>query len=32
MEKKRVKMNDPIAIYNLGCHYYAGKDGFTQDK
>jgi len=29
--KKRVEANDPIAIYNLGCYYAAGENGFPQD-
>ena len=30
-EKKRVKLNDPIAIYNLGMYYQDGVNGFPQD-
>jgi len=29
--KKRVEMNDPIAIYNQGCDYRDGLRGFPQD-
>jgi len=28
---KRVEMNDPIAIYNIGVHYRDGRHGFPQD-
>jgi len=28
---KRVKLNDPLAMYNLGCCYRDGLNGFTQD-
>jgi len=30
-EKKRVEMNDPIAIYNIGHNYYTGMNGLPQD-
>ena len=30
-EKKRMDLNDPIAIYNNGCNYEKGTDGFPQD-
>ena len=30
-EKERMKVNDPIAIYNLGYYYEQGKYGYTQD-
>jgi len=30
-EKKRVELDDPIAIYNLGCYYRDGSEGFPQD-
>jgi len=30
-EKKRVELNDPIAIYNLGCYYRNGINGHPQD-
>ena len=29
--KKRVVMNDPIAIYGLGCYYRDGRYGLSQD-
>ena len=29
--KKRVELNDPIAINNLGCNYRDGKCGYQQD-
>ena len=29
--KKRAKMNDPIAVFNMGHNYYHGLQGFTQD-
>jgi len=29
--KKRVEANDPIAIYNLGCDYREGTNGYPQD-
>jgi len=31
MEKKRVELNDPIAIYNLGVSYTDGINGYPQD-
>ena len=30
-EKKRVMLDDPIAIYNLGVYYFNGTHGFPQD-
>jgi len=30
-EKKRVEKNDPYAIFNLGCYYRNGKNGYPQD-
>jgi len=30
-DKKRIEANDPIAIYNLGCFYRDGLDGYPQD-
>ena len=30
-EKKRVELDDPIAIYNTGCNYAEGLKGFPQD-
>ena len=30
-EKKRMEAGDPIAIYNLGCHYRDGTCGYPQD-
>ena len=29
--KKRVDANDAIAMYELGCHYYNGRKGLTQN-
>jgi len=29
--KKRVKLKDPVAIFNLGCAYYSGMWGLQQD-
>jgi len=28
---ERVEANDPMAIYNLGCCYRDGEDGYPQD-
>jgi len=30
-EKKRVEANDPLAIYNIGCYYRDGRNGYRQD-
>ena len=30
-EKKRVELNDPIAIYNKGMYYQGGRNGFPED-
>jgi len=30
-EKKRAELDDPIAIYNTGCNYRDGRNGFPQD-
>ena len=30
-EKKRMELNDPIAIYNKGMYYQDGRNGFPQD-
>ena len=30
-EKKRVEVDDPIAIHNVGCHYRDGTYGYPQD-
>ena len=29
--KKRVEADDPMAIYNLGCYYRDGINGYPQD-
>ena len=29
--EKRVELDDPIAIYNMGCYYRDGTNGYTQD-
>ena len=29
--KKRVEANDPVAMFNIGCFYRDGSDGFPQD-
>jgi len=31
MMKKRMEKDDPIAIYNLGCDYFHGTNGYPQD-
>ena len=31
MEKKRVELNDPIAIFNRGSYYFDGTNGYPQD-
>ena len=30
-ERKRVDSSDPIAIFNIGCNYQDGIDGYRQD-